>query len=62
MTPLEEQERFICSQLGDLREQYRKACEPWLKQLSHIRSLRPVSRLVLRESDFKARFLKEQQK
>lgn len=60
MTPLEEQERFICSQLEDLREQYRKACEPWLKRLSYIRSFRPASRLVLQESDFKARFLKEQ--
>lgn len=47
MTPLEEQERFICRQLEDLREQYRKACEPWLKQLSYIRSFRPASYLVL---------------
>ena len=60
MTPIEEQERFICIQLEDLREQYRKACEPWLKRLSYIRSLCPSSHLILSESAYKA--WKEQQK
>ena len=59
MIPFEEQERLIYEQLQYLREQYAKACEPWLKQLSYIRSFRPSSRLILRESDFKARVWKE---
>lgn len=50
MTPLEEQERFICSQLDNLREQYTKACEPWMKQLIYIRSLRPLPSLILSAS------------
>lgn len=59
MTPLEEQERFICSQLEDLREQYRKACEPWLEQLGYLRSLRHTLQIVLSERDYKQ--WKEQQ-
>ena len=54
MISLEEQERLICEQLEDLRKYYMKACEPLVKHLIHIRSLRPPPPLILSESEYKA--------
>lgn len=49
----DEQERFICEQIAYLKNQYIKACEPWFKQLSYIRSLRIHRQIILPESDYK---------
>lgn len=50
MSGYDDEERFIVSQIEALKEQYLKACEPWVKRLLTIRNRHTSVQVIINDA------------